>query len=112
MIGGQKVELTDGGNIKFRIESIFKSAGMMYRFPNKCSGIGINEEIVDVAFLEKRDLIISVGNSNRLYWIAPARVMKIAEKYGSIYTLSSGMRLFVVPLKELMPIGGDIHGKM
>ena len=102
-IAGQEIEITEGGNIKLHIKSIFKSAGIIYKFPNKCSGISINSQIIDKAKEEKRMLIICIGESQRLYHITPKEIIDIVNKYQSIYK-KGDLELFVIPLKALKPI--------
>lgn len=103
-IGGQKVELTEGGNFKIHIDSIFKSAGMIYKFPNKCSGISINRNIVNVAELENRHLVITIAESPKEYIIHPSYIKELVEKYNSVYE-KGDIQLLVFPLNELRPLG-------
>ena len=103
IIAGQEVEITDGGNFKIHINSIFKSAGIIYKFPNRCSGISVNHFIIEKAINEDRQIIIRIGESPRLYTISPNKVMDIVNKYNSIYE-KGDLKLCVVPLKELKPV--------
>jgi ribosomal protein S27AE len=104
-ISGQKVEVTDGGNFSLHIDSIFKSAGMIFNFPQKCSGIGINQSIVEVAKAENRHIIITIGNSPKRYIISPEEIIRVVNTYGSVHKTGNGVNLFVIPLKTLKPLG-------
>jgi ribosomal protein S27AE len=104
-ISGQKVEITEGGNFSIHIESIFKSAGMIFNFPQRCSGVGINQSIVETAKAENRHIVITIGNSFRKYVISPDEIIRIVNTYGSVHKTGSGVNLFVIPLKSLKPLG-------
>lgn len=103
-VAGQDIELVEGG-YKLKINTIFKSAGKMYGFPNNCSGISINEDIVALALQNDKWLFITIGDSPNLYFIHPRSVMKIVKDYDSIYE-KRGVRLYVVPLKNLTRVMG------
>ena len=107
IISGQKVTLTDGGNFRLKINSLFRSAGVMYNFPRRCSGIGINEDIVNVAEIENRNLIIELADSPNQYIISPTKVKEIAKNFNSVYKSEKNplVKLYVIPLSELSPAG-------
>lgn len=99
-IAGQDVELTIGGNYKINIKTIFKSAGMIYKFPKNISGVSINEDIVALAHKNNKWIFVTLGDSSNLYKIHPQRVINIVKRFNSIYE-KNGLRLYVIPLNEL-----------
>lgn len=102
-IAGQDVELTVSGNYMVNIKTIFKSAGMIYKFPKNISGISFNEDIVALALKNNKWIFVTIGDSKNLYRIHPVRIMNIIKRFNSIYE-KNGLRLYVVPLNELVRI--------
>jgi ribosomal protein S27E len=111
MIGGENVELTSGGNFLIHIESIFKSAGMIYNFSLKSSGISFNQAIVEAAKNEKRHIVVTIGDNQRKYIISPEKIINIVNTFGSVYKTKNGMNLFVVPLRELKALDDGMEQK-
>ena len=99
-ISGQEVELTDGGNVKLHINSLFKSAGKKYKFEMNSPGISFNEDIVKFALDENRTIFITVEKNPTLYMITPKEVIDIVKAHDSIYE-KDGLRLYVIPIRAL-----------
>jgi hypothetical protein len=99
-IAGQDVELTYGGNYKINIKTIFKSAGLIYKFPQNSSGISFNEDIVALALKNNKWIFVTIGSNTTLYRIHPKRIIEIIKRFNSIYE-KNGLRLYVIPLRSL-----------
>ena len=98
-IKGQEIDVTECGNVKMKINSLFRSAGIKYDFPSKSSGIGINEDIVNLALKNLGWIFVKVGESP-FYKIRPEKIMDIVEEYNSVY-IKNDIKLMVIPIKEL-----------
>jgi hypothetical protein len=101
IIQGQEIDVTEGGNLKIKIESPYLSAGMIYNFPNKSAGIGINEGIVKEAII--RECYVMIEFKSNLYWIKPSEILKIVDEYSS-KEFQGSVQLYIVPLSELHPL--------
>lgn len=100
IVGGQEVEITEGGNYKLNIMSIFTKAGMIYNFPLNQSGIGINEKILKKAKRQDKLLFVTIGDSKTLYLVKPGEILDLTKKYNSIMNIK-GNRIHVFPIKTL-----------
>jgi len=100
-IKGQIVEVTEGGNLKIKIDSPYFSAGVKYNFPEKSIGIGINEGIVEEAII--RECLIFVEYGKNIYCIAPSEILRIVRDYKS-KEIQGSVTLYVIPIKALKPL--------
>lgn len=104
VIGGQKIEITEGGNFLHTIRSgLFLSAGKLYKFPYNSPGVGINEEIVMTALAENRYILLNI-NSN-LYITNPQEIIEVVNYYKSKKN-EKGRMLYIIPVKSLRRLGG------
>ena len=106
-IGGQEVEVTDGGNYRIHIHSLYKSAGKVFKFPHNSPGISLNQSIIQRAEKEDRWLVLNVAENRNMYLIRPKQVIDIVNRYGSVHVTDNGTNLFVIPIRELKPCGGE-----
>lgn len=104
IIGGQKVQITEGHNFLFKIHSgLFISAGKKYGFPYNSPGIGINEEIVMTALAEDRYIILDITGS--MYILNPKEIIEVVNYYKSKKN-EKGRMLYIIPVKSLRRLGG------
>ena len=92
--------VTEGGNLKIKIESLYLTAGMIYNFPEKSAGIGINEGIIEEALIRKCYIIVSFKDN--LYWVSPNEILGIVREYKS-KEIQGNVQLYVIPIKALNP---------
>jgi hypothetical protein len=99
-IGDQSVLIKDN-RVHITINSLFRSAGILYGFKNKSPGISISQEILRFAVAKGLDLAITIKPSTKVYKISTVDYLNTVHEYKSVYTTTNKYPLYVFPINEL-----------
>ena len=87
--------------IEVHIKEPFWSAWKFYGWEKPTPGIGINEQIVDLAVRQMEDIHITINKDPKKYTISPKMILEIATKYNSRKPVGVNTIVIVIPISVL-----------
>lgn len=92
------------------IKEPYWSAWKRYGWERLTAGVGISKNYVDKKHQDREMIYLTLGklgDKDAVYSIHPDEVMKIKDKYNSVYVARENTTLYVVPFTSLKLEGGE-----